>query len=334
MRSLVTGGAGFIGSHLCELLLSRGDSVIVLDDLSTGKFGNVEHLATNRMFRCVVDTITNRQTVSELVKECDVIYHLAAVVGVELVVDRPVETIMTNLQGTEVLLEQACRYRKKTMLFSTSEVYGKSNRHSFSETDDHVMGPTHLCRWAYAATKAMDEFLGLAYYAEKRFPVVIVRLFNTVGPRQTGRYGMVIPRFVEQALTRRSITVHGTGEQTRCFCHVGDVVPALVQLMTRGDTVGEIYNVGSDEEITIRDLAERVVRLAGTNCEIVTVPYDQAYGPGFEDMQRRKPDVSKLRRTLGAWSPRSLEDILRDVIAAKRAETGERQSRTTGSHAQ
>ena len=319
MRCLVTGGAGFVGSHLCERLLAQGDAVTVLDNLSTGSFRNVEHLARNERFRCVVDTITREDTVAELVKDCDRVYHLAAAVGVELVLDRPVETIMTNIRGTEVVLEQACRYRRPTLLVSTSEVYGKSDRESFAETDDRVMGPTHLCRWAYAETKAMDEFLGLAYFSEKQFPVVIVRLFNTVGPRQTGRYGMVIPRFVEQALANRPLTVYGTGEQTRCFCHVADVVPALIELMNREECVGQVYNVGSDQEITIGELARTVIRLAGSKSEIAAISYEKAYAPGFDEMLHRKPNLDKLRRTLGRWAPRALEAILKDVIADKHA---------------
>ena len=319
MRYLVTGGAGFIGSHLCETLLASGHSVIVLDNLSTGDFRNIEHLASDPRFDCVIDTITCVDTVAELVKDCDEIFHLAAAVGVQLVVDRPVETIMTNMRGTENLLEQACRYRRRTLLVSTSEVYGKSVNDEFTETDDRQMGPTHLCRWAYAATKAMDEFLGLAYYSEKQFPVSIVRLFNTIGPRQIGRYGMVVPRFVEQALRGQPITIYGSGEQTRCFCHVKDVVPALIKIMEQQEAIGEIYNVGSNTEISIRGLAETIIARCGGDSEISLIPYEQAYGPGFDDMMRRKPNIAKLRALLGEWEPRPLGDILDDVIAEKRA---------------
>ena len=318
MRYLVTGGAGFIGSHLCEQLLGAGHSVIVLDNLSTGVFRNVEHLSDNPNFSCIVDSITNEETVAELMKDCDRVFHLAAVVGVELVVDRPVETILTNMRGTDVILEHACRYRRPTLLVSTSEVYGKSANESFAEEDDRQMGPTHLCRWAYAATKAMDEFLGFAYFYEKQFPVIIIRLFNTVGPRQTGRYGMVVPRFVEQALGDQPLTIHGTGEQTRCFCHVKDVVPTMVRLMERKESFGEIYNVGNDQEVTIDDLAQRVIELTGSKSKTVKIPYEKAYGYGFEDMMRRRPDLGKLRQALGDWNPASLDDILRDVIAEKR----------------
>jgi UDP-glucose 4-epimerase len=321
-RYLVTGGAGFIGSHLCEYLLAGEHSVLVLDNLSTGDFRNIEHLATNPRFACVIDTITRMETVAELVKDCDAVFHLAAAVGVELVVDRPVETISTNLRGTENLLEQACRYRRRTLLVSTSEVYGKSTNEHFTETDDRLMGPTHLCRWAYAATKAMDEFLGLAYYSEKQFPVSIVRLFNTVGPRQTGRYGMVVPRFTEQALRDQPITIYGTGEQTRCFCHVMDAVPALVEVMSRAEAVGQIYNVGSDREISMNALAALVIERCGSASPVLHIPYSEAYGPGFDDMMRRKPNVAKLRALLGGWEPCSLEQILDDVIAEKRHALG------------
>lgn len=319
MRYLVTGGAGFIGSHLCELLLAAGHRVTVLDNLSTGRFRNIEKLAEHPDFRAVIDTITNPATVAECVKDCDQIFHLAAAVGVELVVDRPVETIMTNIRGTEIVLEEASRYRRKTLVVSTSEVYGKGVNETFGEEDDRLMGPTTRSRWGYAASKAMDEFLALAYYQEKQFPVVIVRLFNTVGPRQRGRYGMVIPRLVGQALRGEALTIHGTGEQTRCFCHVGDVVPALRGLMDLPAAVGEIFNVGNDEEVTINRLAERILALTGSASGIQHIAYDAAYGPGFEDMLRRRPRLDKLRGALGGWSPRGLDEILRDVIGEMRA---------------
>jgi UDP-glucose 4-epimerase len=314
MRYLVTGGAGFIGSYVCEYLLKEGHEVTALDDLSTGTFKNVQHLDPDPNFTCIVDSITDASTVASLVKDCDQIFHLAAAVGVELVVDHPVNTVLTNLRGAEIVLEQACRYRRKTILTSTSEVYGKSTKDKFSEVDDRVMGPTHLSRWAYAASKAMDEFLGLAYHREKQFPVVIARLFNTVGPRQTGRYGMVIPRFVSQAVRNQPITIHGTGEQTRCFCHVRDVVPALIQLMNTPEAVGEIYNVGADTEVSVVELAHLVVELTQSRSDLVKIPYDEAYGPGFEDMLQRRPDITKLRNVLGEWNPRTLEAIIEDVI--------------------
>lgn len=314
MRYLVTGGAGFIGSYVCDHLLKEGHEVTVLDDLSTGTFKNVQHLDSHPNFTCIVDSITNESTVASLVKDCEQIFHLAAAVGVELIVDHPVNAVLTNIRGAEIVLEQACRYRRKTLLTSSSEVYGKSTKEKFSELDDRVMGPTHLSRWAYAASKAMDEFLGLAYHSEKQFPVVIARLFNTVGPRQTGRYGMVIPRFVSQAVRKQPITIHGTGEQTRSFCHVQDVVPALVHLMKTPEAVGEIYNVGADAEVSIVELARLVVELADSRSEIVKIPYDEAYGAGFEDMLQRRPDVTKLRNILGEWNPRSLKAIIEDVI--------------------
>lgn len=318
MRYLITGGAGFIGSHLCEQLLAEGHTITVLDDLSTGNFKNIEHLVYHANFSCVIDSITNEATVAECVRGCDEIFHLAAAVGVELIVDKPVNTIVTNIRGTEIVLEQACRYRKKTLITSTSEVYGKSAKESFAEDDDMVLGPTNRCRWSYAASKAIDEFLALAYHIEKHFPVVIARLFNTVGPRQTGRYGMVVPRFVTQALQGEPITIYGTGEQTRCFCHVKDVVGALVELMRRRECVGQVFNIGNDQEISMNGLAQRIIELTGSASPLVHVPYEKAYGPGFEDMLRRRPDVGKLRRLLGVWTPRPLDAILQDVIEEKR----------------
>ena len=318
MRYLITGGAGFIGSHLCEALLAGGHKIMVLDDLSTGNFKNIEHLVYHENFSCVIDSITNEATVAECVRGCDEIFHLAAAVGVELIVDRPVNTIVTNIRGTEIVLEQACRYRKKTLITSTSEIYGKSTKESFSEDDDMVLGPTNRCRWSYAASKAVDEFLALAYNIEKHFPVVIARLFNTVGPRQTGRYGMVVPRFAIQALRGEPLTIYGTGEQTRCFCHVRDTIGALIQLMGRRECVGQVYNVGDDHEISMNALAARIVALTGSRSPVTHVPYEEAYGPGFEDMLRRRPNIDKLRGLLGEWSPRPLDAILEDVIAEKR----------------
>lgn len=318
MRYLITGGAGFIGSHLCERLLAEGHKVTVLDDLSTGNFRNVEHLAYHENFSCIIDSITNEATVAECVRGCDEIFHLAAAVGVELIVDRPVNTIVTNIRGAEIVLEQACRYRRKTLIASTSEIYGKSAKAFFNEDDDMVLGPTNRCRWSYAASKAVDEFLALAYHAEKHFPVVIARLFNTVGPRQTGRYGMVVPRFVGQALRGEPITIYGSGEQTRCFCHVKDVTRALAELMSRRECVGQVYNVGNDGEISMNELAATIVALTGSKSTVTHVPYEEAYGPGFEDMLRRRPDLGKLRALLGEWSPRPLEEILKDVIEEQR----------------
>ncbi len=314
---LITGGAGFIGSHLAEALLARGDRVTVIDDLSTGRFENVAPLTDHPRFHFALDTITHHLVMDRLVSECDVIVHLAAAVGVELIVRDPVRTIETNVLGTHAVLQAAARYRRKVLIASTSEVYGKGVQVPFSEDDDRVLGPTSKARWSYSDSKAVDEFLGLAYHKQKELPVVIFRLFNTVGPRQTGQYGMVVPRFVQQALRGDAITVYGDGSQSRCFCNVADVVRALILLMERPDAVGEVFNVGNTEEVTILELAQRVVRLVAPEAEfsdrIVFIPYDEAYEPGFEDMQRRVPDIGKLQRLTG-WSPEySLDETLRQV---------------------
>ncbi|MCF6287001.1 MAG: GDP-mannose 4,6-dehydratase [Candidatus Hydrogenedentes bacterium] len=311
MRVLVTGGAGFIGSHLCDALVKRGDHVFVLDDLSTGRFENIEHLDT---LTCVIDTTMNQEIVRDLVRDVDVVYHLAATVGVQLVIERPVHTIVNNIRGTEVVLEEACRYRRKLLLTSTSEVYGKGTREIFNENDDRVLGPTHRRRWAYAASKAIDEFLALAYWHEKRHPVVIARLFNTVGPRQTGRYGMVIPNLVGQALDGHPLTVFGDGKQSRCFTYVGDVVPALIQLMDRSEVNGEVYNIGSNHSVTIKQLAQQIISQSGSSAKIRYIPYDEAYGPGFEDMQHRAPCLEKIGKAIGYIPRTSLEEILDSVI--------------------
>lgn len=315
MRVLVTGGAGFIGSHLCEALLKRGEEVFVLDDLSTGRFENIEHLEG---LRCVIDSTLNQQIVRDLVREVDQVYHLAATVGVQLVIDQPTKTIVNNIRGTETVLEETCRYRRRLLITSSSEVYGKGTQEVFHEDDDRIMGSTSLTRWGYAASKAVDEFLALAYWHEKRHPVVIVRLFNTVGPRQTGRYGMVIPRFVRQALLNEPVTVHGDGQQSRCFAYVGDVVPALIKLMDRRDINGEVFNIGSAQPVTIRDLAERVVQRTNSRSEIVQVPYEQAYGPGYEDMRHRAPCLARIRKAIGYEPTTSLDGILDTVIADMR----------------
>ncbi len=313
MRALLTGGCGFIGSHLTETLLDGGDEVTVVDDLSTGRFENIEHLVDRPDFQFAIDTITNETVMDRLVSECDIIYHLAAAVGVELIVKDPIHVIETNIQGTDTVLRIGARYRKKIMLASTSEVYGKGDRVPFGEEDDRVLGPTTRSRWSYACSKAMDEFLALAYARERALPVVIMRFFNTVGPRQTGRYGMVIPRFVQQALNGKPITVYGDGQQSRCFAFVGDVVRAAVALAQEPSAVGEIFNIGSTEEVTIEELAKRVVRLTDSPSEIVHVPYDEAYEEGFEDMRRRVPDIRKLKRCIG-WKPSvDLDGILRRV---------------------
>jgi UDP-glucose 4-epimerase len=316
MRFLITGGAGFIGSHLADELLRRGHRVHVLDDLSTGAMENIRHLKGDIGFGYTIDSSANAPVVAELVDESDVVYHLAAAVGVELIVESPVRTIETNVRCTEVVLAQAAKKRKPVFVASTSEVYGKSTALPFVEAGDMVLGPSHKGRWAYACSKAIDEFLAVAYWKERKLPTVVARLFNTVGPRQTGRYGMVVPTFVRQALAGHSITVHGDGNQSRCFGHVHDIVQALVDLMLVGDRAyGEVYNIGNDQEITISQLAERVRGLTGSESEIVYVPYDEAYETGFEDMQRRIPDTTKLRELIG-WRPtRTLDDILGDVLA-------------------
>ncbi len=318
MRVLVTGGAGFIGSHLCELLVARGDAVFVLDDLSTGRFENIQHLQDQ--VTAVVDSTQNQEIVRDLVREVDCVFHLAATVGVQLVVDRPIETIVNNVRGTETVLEETCRYRRKLLITSTSEVYGKSTQEIFREDDDRIIGPTHRQRWGYAASKALDEYLALAYWAEKRHPVTIARLFNTVGPRQTGRYGMVIPSFVRAALRDQPVRVFGDGQQTRCFAHVQDIVPALVALMDRAETCGEVYNVGSQERTTIEALARRVIERSGSASTIEYVPYEEAYGAGYEDMRHRAPSLDKIAAAVG-YAPRyTLDDILDSVIAHMREE--------------
>jgi UDP-glucose 4-epimerase len=319
MRSLITGGAGFIGSHLSEELLARGHSVVALDDLSTGAIENIRHLKRQPRFGYVIESAARVSLVAELVDEADVVYHLAAAVGVELIVDSPVRTIETNVHCTEIVLAQANKKKKPVFIASTSEVYGKSDDIPFREDGDLLLGPTSTGRWSYACSKAIDEYLALAYWKERGLPVVIGRLFNTVGPRQTGRYGMVVPTFVRQALAGEPITVYGDGRQRRCFCHVKDVVGALADLMDTEQAVGEVFNIGSTDEITIMDLAERVRRACGSESEIRLVPYDEAYEAGFEDMRRRVPDIAKIGGLLG-WRPtRMLDGILEDVIEAQRA---------------
>ena len=314
MRVLITGGAGFIGSHLAERLLDRGDEVHVLDDLSTGSIENLAFAKTHPNFSYHVDTIRNYRLTAELIDMCDVVYHLAAAVGVRLIVESPVSTIETNIRGTDIVLSLAAKKRKRVVLTSTSEVYGKRNRVPFSEDDDLVMGPTNKGRWSYACSKAIDEFLAIAYWKEKRVPTVIARLFNTVGPRQTGRYGMVIPSFVQQALTGQDITIFGDGTQTRCFTHVSDVVKALIALAEHPRAVGEVYNIGSDHEVTILELAERIKRITESDSPITFIPYDEAYEEGFEDMPRRVPDISKVGDLIGFRPEMSLDGILTSVI--------------------
>ena len=318
MRYLITGGAGFIGSHLADELLARGHSVHVIDDLSTGSIENIRHLKERDGFGYTIDSCHQQGVVAELVDEADVVYHLAAAVGVELIVESPVRTIETNVHLTEVVLAQAAKKKRPVFVASSSEVYGKSEDLPFREDGDLVMGSTDRGRWSYACSKAIDEFLAIAYWKERRLPTVIGRFFNTVGPRQTGRHGMVIPTFVRQAMAGERITVYGDGTQSRCFCHVADVARATVDLMEREDAYGRVFNIGSTEEISMLALAELVRDVTGSDSEIVTVPYDDAYEQGFEDMQRRVPDTSRIHELIG-WSPeRSLADILGDVVEHQR----------------
>jgi UDP-glucose 4-epimerase len=314
VRALITGGAGFIGSHLSELLLEGGHSVLVLDNLSTGSMDNIIHLKGRPGFEYFIDTVSNERLLAELVDRSDVVFHLAAAVGVKLIVEQPVHTIETNVHGTEVVLKHAAKKNKRVVIASTSEVYGKSLDVPFREDADLVLGPTFKHRWAYACSKAIDEFLGLAYWKERKLPVIIVRFFNTVGPRQTGRYGMVIPNFVQQALAGEPITVFGDGTQSRAFAHVSDVVGALVRLVDEPAAIGQVINIGNTEEVTIGRLAERVRELTGSTSPIRFVPYDEAYESGFEDMPRRVPNLSKVAAMIGYAPKRDLDDILRQVI--------------------
>ncbi len=321
IRSLITGGAGFIGSHLAEALLMQGQHVVVIDDLSTGRLENIAPLINHPLFQFVNESIHNEAVMDRLVSECDIIFHLAAAVGVELIIKDPVHTIETNLIGSEVVLRLARRYRRKVLLASTSEVYGKSTDLPFRETADRVMGPTLKSRWSYAESKAMDEFLALAYHKQFNVPIVICRFFNTVGQRQTGTYGMVIPRLVQQAVKHEPLSVYGDGQQTRCFCNVKDTVRAVVALSQTPKADGEIFNIGSDEEVTILQLAQRIVARAGSHSEIQFIPYAQAYEAGFEDMRRRVPATDKIKAAIG-WRPTILLDqTLDEVIAQFRPES-------------
>lgn len=323
MKVLITGGAGFIGSHLADRMLARGDEVVVIDDFSSGSPDNIAHLRGNASFECVVGSASDAEVVSPLVAGSDAIVHLAAAVGVRLILESPVRTIENNLFGTAAVLTAAADAhragnRKIVLLASTSEVYGKGNRPPFREDDDLTLGATTNSRWAYACSKAMDEWLGLAHWREHGLPVTIARFFNTVGPRQTGRYGMVLPNFTDQALAGEPITVFGTGRQSRCFCHVSDTVEAVIRLLDAPDTEGQVFNVGSDREISMRDLAELVRRTANSASPIELVPYEEAYAEGFEDMERRVPDCSKIEKWTGFRPKRSLEQIIADVIADRR----------------
>ena len=314
MRALITGGAGFIGSHLAELLLNQGHEVSVIDNLSTGAFDNIAHLKNDKRFHYTIDSITNELVLAELIDQSDVVFHLAAAVGVKLIIEQPVRTIETNVHGTEVVLKHANKKKKLVLITSTSEVYGKSVAAPFSENADLVLGPTTKHRWAYACSKAIDEFLALAYWKERKLPVVVVRLFNTVGPRQTGQYGMVIPTFVRQALAGQPITVYGDGSQSRSFTYVGDVVRALMRLVAAPRAVGGAFNIADGFEVTMLDLAERVKRLTHSDSPIITIPYEKAYEAGFEDTPRRVPDITKISRLIGYVPSIPLDDILIEVI--------------------
>jgi UDP-glucose 4-epimerase len=317
-RALITGGAGFIGSHLAEALLKMGWSVQVVDDVSTGSIDNINHLKDNPRFSYVLESVMNRSLLMELVDRADFIFHLAAAVGVRLIVEQPVRTIETNIKATELVLELSARQAKPVLLISTSEVYGKSERPKFNEDDDLILGATSRARWCYAASKIIDEFLAIAYYKEKKLPTVVVRIFNTIGPRQTGQYGMVVPRFVRQALLGEPITVYGDGRQQRSFTWVGDVVDAVIKLIQNSQAYGEVFNIGHTQEISILDLASLVIEMTGSQSKIVLVPYEQAYEEGFEDMRRRVPDLSKVENLIGYKPSMNLPELLGHIIAFER----------------
>ncbi|HEX3322831.1 MAG TPA: GDP-mannose 4,6-dehydratase [Terriglobales bacterium] len=320
LKVLVTGGAGFIGSHLCEALLKRGDAISVLDDLSTGQLQNIAHLQDNPRFQLTIGSILDMPRLEPLVRRADMVFHLAAVVGVKKIIDAPVETIETNVLGSHNVLALSARFRKPCFVASTSEVYGKSSKHPFTEEDDVVYGPTTKSRWSYACSKAIDEFLGLAYHQSQDLPVIIGRFFNTTGPRQTGRYGMVLPRFVHQALRNEPITVYGTGLQTRCFADVRDVVRAVLTLVDDKRAIGQVFNIGNPEEVSIYDLARMVKLTAESSSEIKLIPYDEAYQPGFEDMDRRVPSIEKISKLTGFKPKFGLKEIVSRVIDARRSE--------------
>jgi nucleoside-diphosphate-sugar epimerase len=331
LRNLITGGAGFIGSHLAEALIARGDEVFILDDLSTGSVENIRHLKKHERFHHVFDSIMNKHLLAEMVDECDVVFHLAAAVGVRLIVESPVRTIETNVHGTQFVLDAASKKKKLVFAASTSEVYGKSDKVPFHEDADLVLGPTSKGRWSYAASKALDEFLALSYWKEKKQPVVIARLFNTVGPRQTGRYGMVLPNFVRQALEGAPITVYGTGKQSRCFCDVRDSVKAIMRLVATEKAIGEVVNIGNTHEISIEGLAQLVKERTNSKSPITYVPYDQAYEPGFEDMPRRVPALGKLQRLTGFLPTIPLNDIVDGVIDYFQNKTGAESAKSVAS---
>ena len=314
MKALITGGAGFIGSHLADELLNFGHQAIVLDNLSTGKLQNVGHLENNPNFELVVGTVLNENLVDKFVEKCDVIFHLAAAVGVELIVKEPLESLTTNIKGSEIVLEMANRYHKKILITSSSEIYGKNVNGPLKEDDDRILGSPLKVRWSYSTAKAVDEMLAYVYWKEKKVPSIIVRLFNTVGPRQTGAYGMVMPRFISQALKNEPITVYGTGKQSRCFVHVKDVVKALTKLIEEPKAVGEVFNIGSQEEITIEQLAKEIIKITNSKSKIEYIPYEKAYEEGFEDMQRRVPDITKINKLIGFKPTFTLSGIIEDIV--------------------
>ncbi|MCL4469372.1 MAG: GDP-mannose 4,6-dehydratase [Deltaproteobacteria bacterium] len=314
MKSLITGGAGFIGSHLAEELLSRGEEVFIVDNLSTGSIDNIKHLKDNKNFTMVIDSVLNKPVLEELISKADRIFHLAAAVGVKLIMERPVDTIETNVLGTENVLNLANKYHKKVLVASTSEVYGKHKDHTLSEMNNMVLGPTKKRRWAYACTKALDEFLSFAYHEEKKLPVVVVRFFNTIGPKQTGQYGMVVPKFIKSALLNNPITVFGDGTQSRSFTYVKDAIRAVLMLMEKPEAEGDVFNIGDGREITILELAKKIKKMTSSSSAITFVPYDDAYGKGFEDMERRAPDISKIRKFIGYEPSINLDQVLEIII--------------------
>ncbi len=314
MKVLITGGAGFIGSHLSDELIALGNEVAILDDLSTGRFENIAHLDGNKSFQFIEGTILNEMLVDKLVERCDVVYHLAAAVGVDLVVKKPLESLVTNIKGSEIVLDMVHRYHKKILITSTSEIYGKNENGPLKEDDDRILGSPLKVRWGYSTAKAVDEMLAYIYWKEKNVPTIIVRLFNTVGPRQTGAYGMVVPRFVNQAIKNEDITVYGTGKQSRCFLHVKDVIKTLIKLMNNKDAVGQVFNIGSQEEISVENLAKKIIEITKSKSKLVYISYEKAYEEGFEDMQRRVPDTTKVNNLVGFKPTIDLEGIIKSVI--------------------
>lgn len=318
-KILITGGAGFIGSHLAEKLLEKGHKVYVIDNLSTGKQENIEHLLGKKNFKFIKDTVLNEKIMERLIKKVDEIYHLAAAVGVKYIIEKPLDSLITNIKGTEIVLDLASKHKKKTLLASTSEVYGKNKNVPFKETDDRILGSTHISRWSYSCAKALDEFLALAYSKEKNLPVIIVRFFNIVGPKQTGRYGMVVPRLVKQALNNEPLTVYGEGTQTRCFTYIDDAIEGVIKLMETPEATGQIFNLGSTEEVSIINLAKKIKNLTKSNSEIKLIPFEEVYGSDFEDMQRRLPDLTKISKKSGYQSKTDIDLTLKKIIEHFRA---------------